>query len=171
MPAVMRFTNIRGALVTMPHKVSHRCAARRRQRHRPGVRACNAVLKRPDGSLYGEMFDGAGFTRGVTLKGVALAGAAALVVGAGGVGLRDRRLARRRRRGAPRRVRHAPRERGGASLAPARALSGARCALRPCDPAGFDVAVNATPLGMNPGDPLPMDVTRLAPSTSWAKWS
>mgnify|MGYP002374876924 FL=1 len=25
--------------------------------------------------------------------------------------------------------------------------------------------VNATPMGMNPGDPLPLDVTRLDPST------
>src|SRR5258705_13123848 len=33
------------------------------------------------------------------------------------------------------------------------------------DPAGFDVVVNATPLGMKEGDPLPMDVDRIAPST------
>ena len=31
------------------------------------------------------------------------------------------------------------------------------------DPAGFDLVVNATPLGMNPGDPMPMDVNRIAP--------
>ncbi|HEY2188872.1 MAG TPA: shikimate dehydrogenase, partial [Caldimonas sp.] len=33
------------------------------------------------------------------------------------------------------------------------------------DPAGFDLVVNATPLGMRPGDPLPFDVDRIAPST------
>ena len=33
------------------------------------------------------------------------------------------------------------------------------------DPAGFDLVVNATPMGMNPGDPLPLDVSRLARST------
>ncbi|MBF9265073.1 shikimate dehydrogenase family protein, partial [Paracidovorax cattleyae] len=33
------------------------------------------------------------------------------------------------------------------------------------DPAGFDVVVNATPLGMREGDPLPFDVERIAPST------
>ena len=32
------------------------------------------------------------------------------------------------------------------------------------DPAGIDLAVNATPLGMNPGDPLPFDVARLSPT-------
>jgi shikimate dehydrogenase len=34
------------------------------------------------------------------------------------------------------------------------------------DPAGFDLVVNATPLGMNPGDPLPVDVSRLD-SRTW----
>jgi shikimate dehydrogenase len=33
------------------------------------------------------------------------------------------------------------------------------------DPSGYDLVVNATPLGMNAGDPLPLDVSRLAPST------
>ncbi|MGY3648742.1 shikimate 5-dehydrogenase [Bradyrhizobium sp. LM4.3] len=32
------------------------------------------------------------------------------------------------------------------------------------DPAGFDFVANATPAGMTDGDPLPVDVTRLAPS-------
>ncbi len=33
------------------------------------------------------------------------------------------------------------------------------------DPAGYDLVVNATPLGMNDGDALPVDVARMAPST------
>ena len=32
------------------------------------------------------------------------------------------------------------------------------------DPSGFDVAVNATPLGTYPGDPLPMEPSCLSPS-------
>jgi shikimate dehydrogenase len=32
------------------------------------------------------------------------------------------------------------------------------------DPSGFDFVANATPAGMKDGDPLPVDVTRLAPS-------
>ena len=48
--------------------------------------SCNAVLKRPDGSLLGDMFDGTGFVRGIERKGRPLKGARALVVGAGGVG-------------------------------------------------------------------------------------
>jgi len=33
------------------------------------------------------------------------------------------------------------------------------------DPRGYDLVVNATPLGMKAGDPLPFDVSRLAPET------
>jgi shikimate dehydrogenase len=33
------------------------------------------------------------------------------------------------------------------------------------DPAGFDIVVNATPLGMRKDDPLPLDVSRLSPTT------
>ena len=33
------------------------------------------------------------------------------------------------------------------------------------DPAGFDLIVNATPLGMKDGDPLPFDMARVAPGT------
>jgi shikimate dehydrogenase len=32
------------------------------------------------------------------------------------------------------------------------------------DPAGFELVVNASPLGMNPGDPLPVDMTRIDPA-------
>ena len=33
------------------------------------------------------------------------------------------------------------------------------------DPAGYDLVVNGTPLGMKAGDPLPIDVARLSAST------
>ena len=38
-------------------------------------------------------------------------------------------------------------------------------AAGPPDPAGHDVVINATSLGMRPGDPLPVLVDRLAPGT------
>ena len=48
--------------------------------------AANALLKREDGTLLADMFDGEGFVRGVRRKGRNLEGASALVIGAGGVG-------------------------------------------------------------------------------------
>src|SRR5205814_9014393 len=79
---LFRLSNIRGALVTMPHKVTTAGLL-----DAVGVAveiagACNAILRRPDGSLYGEMFDGIGFTRAAKTKGFDFAGADCLVVGA-----------------------------------------------------------------------------------------
>src|SRR4051812_24527721 len=67
--SLFKLSNIRGALVTMPHKVTTVDLV---DEITPTVRvagACNAVLRRADGSLLGDMFDGAGFVRGMERKG------------------------------------------------------------------------------------------------------
>jgi len=102
--------------------------------------------------------------RGVKRKGVELTGARALVVGSGGVGSA---------------IAAALAAEGVAALAvyDVDTAAAERLAQRlrrhydtlavttgSNDPAGYDVLVNATPLGMNAGDPLPMDVARIAPS-------
>ena len=153
--------NIRGALVTMPHKVTTLSLVDEASATARIAGACNAVKRTADGRLVGDMFDGEGFVRGVRRKGLDLAGAKALVVGCGGVGSAI-----------------------AASLAAAgvgvlavfdvhaASAEGLRDRLRaeyPAlevrtgsrDPAGFGLVVNGTPLGMNPGDPLPFDVDRL----------
>jgi shikimate dehydrogenase len=165
MKAVFRFTNIRGALVTMPHKVTtvglvHECSTAVRI-----AGSCNAILRRADGSLLGDLFDGAGFVCGLERKGFGFTGARCLVVGAGGVGSA---IAAALAAAGPKAV--CLFDANGAS---AEALAGRLRQHYPKleirtgtnDPAGFDLVVNATPLGMNPGDPLPVDVTRLAPRT------
>lgn len=86
LPALFKLTNLRGALVTMPHKVT---TARLLDAVSPAVEiagACNAILKRTDGTLLGDMFDGEGFVRGLRRKGFDIAGSSALIVGSGGVG-------------------------------------------------------------------------------------
>ena len=165
LPLVFRLSNIRGALITMPHKVS---VVALLDEVTPAVRvagACNAVRRSAQGRLQGDLFDGEGFVRGLTTKGFDPRGCRALVVGCGGVGraitaslaaagvssltLFDvsessaRELAARVRE-------HYPR---------VQVLTGSR------DPAGHELVVNATPLGMNPDDPLPIDVGRLSPDT------
>ena len=158
-------TNLRGALVTMPHKVS---TVAMLDEVTPTARiagACNAILKRPDGSLLGDMFDGAGFVRGVARKGKVLAGARALVVGAGGVGSAiAASLAAAGIAGIGLFDAH-----GTAADALGNRLKEhyPKLAVRTGsnDPEGYDVVVNATPLGMKPGDPLPVDVTKIAPNT------
>ena len=163
--SIFRFTNIHGALVTMPHKVTTVGLVDECSTTAKIAGAANAILKRPDGSLLGDMFDGTGFTRGLRRKGFVFAGAKCLVVGSGGVGSA---------------IAASLAADGVASLTlfdtNAASAEGLAARLRQYypqlevriasnDPAGYDLVVNCTPLGMKPGDPLPVDVSRLSPST------
>jgi shikimate dehydrogenase len=162
---VFQLENLRGALITMPHKVSVVDLLDEATASVRVAGACNAVKRLPDGRLLGDQFDGTGFVRGLERKGLRLPGARALVVGCGGVGSAI-----------------------AASLAAANTAHIALFDLNTAsaddlagrlhmhfpavgvstgnnDPTGFDLVVNATPMGMNPGDPLPVDVARLAPGT------
>jgi len=163
--SLFRVTNIRGALVTMPHKVTTVALV---DEVTPTVKiagSCNAVLKRPDGTLLGDMFDGAGFVRGAQRKGARLANAKVLVVGAGGVGsaiaasLAAAGIASIRLFDADPAVADALASRLRLHYPQLAVETGTK------DPAGCDVVVNATPLGMNARDPLPMDVSRIAVGT------
>jgi shikimate dehydrogenase len=162
---LFRLENIRGALITMPHKVTVVGMADEVTPTAAIAGAANALLKRPDGSLLADMFDGAGFVRGVERKGRALTGAGALVVGTGGVG--SAIAASLAASGVARLGLF------DVSADSADALAGRLRSHYPSlevttgsnDPAGYDVVVNATPLGMNEGDPLPMDMSRLAAGT------
>jgi shikimate dehydrogenase len=161
--AVFTLENIRGALITMPHKVSTVALL---DEATPTVKiagSCNAVRRASDGRLQGDMFDGEGFARGLHRKGCKLEGARAFVGGCGGVGsaiaaslaaagvgaigLFDARAEPSLSLG-QRLVAHYP----ALEIATGRN-----------DPQGYDIVVNATPMGMNDGDPMPMDVSRIAP--------
>ncbi|MEJ6023814.1 shikimate dehydrogenase family protein [Ramlibacter sp. PS4R-6] len=165
LPQVFRLENVRGALITMPHKVS---VLQLLDDVTPAVKvagACNAVKRADDGRLVGDQFDGEGFVRGVRRKGFEVRGARALVVGCGGVGSA---------------IAAALAGAGAGSLVLFDVNAGAAEALAARlrenypkvevaaggnDPSGFGLVVNATPLGMYDGDPLPVDVSRLAPGT------
>lgn len=163
--SVFKLSNIRGALITMPHKVPTTALVDTLSPTAAIAGACNAVRLGPQGQLQGDMFDGAGFVRGVLRKGLKLQGARALVVGSGGVGSA---------------IAASLAAEGLSALAVfdvnADAADGLAARLRQhypqlqvltgsTDPVGFDLVVNATPLGMNEGDAMPLDVTRLSPST------
>ena len=67
--SVFTLTNIRGALITMPHKVTTMELVDEISPSAQTPGATNAVLRREDGSLLADQFDGAGFVRGVLGKG------------------------------------------------------------------------------------------------------
>jgi shikimate dehydrogenase len=167
-PALLRelltLTNLGGVMVTMPHKISTVSLADDISTTAAVAGAANA-LRLVDGRLVADMFDGEGFVAGMRRHGHDPAGAAALVVGAGGVGsaiaasLAAAGIARlgladvrpSAAEGLAARVRH---RYPALDVRPA-----------PADPASWDVVVNATPLGMDAGDPLPLDPDRLKPGT------
>jgi shikimate dehydrogenase len=111
------------------------------------------------------MFDGEGFVRGVQHKGVELRDARCLVVGAGGVG--SAIAASLAGAGAATLGLYDTRAEAAAALAGRlqRHYPSLDVPHGSSDPAGYDVVVNATPLGMRDGDPLPFDVGRLGPGT------
>jgi len=163
--SIFKFTNIRGALVTMPHKITTAGLVDECSTTAKIAGSANAILKRPDGSLLGDMFDGTGFTRGLRRKGFVFAGAKCLVIGSGGVGSA---------------IAASLAADGVAALAlfdtntaSVEGLAARLTTYYPhldvkissTDPAGYDLVVNCTPLGMKADDPLPFDVSRLSSAT------
>ena len=162
---VFKLSNIHGALVTMPHKVTTVSLLDEVMTTAKVAGACNAVRLGPGGTLVGDMFDGEGFVRGILRKGRELKGARALVVGSGGVG--SAIVASLAKAGVSELALYDAYPASMNSLAERlRAHYPAlKITVGSTDPAGFDVVVNATPLGMKADDPLPMDVSRISPST------
>jgi len=160
---ILAMSNVCGAIITMPHKVS---VVELLDKPSTAVQicgACNAVRRNADGVLEGDQFDGQGFVRGVLSKGVVLYGARGLIAGCGGVG--SAIAAALAAAGIHELVLFDPRHAVAEGLAqrlrqhyPQLLVS-----VSSNDPDGFDLVVNATPLGMNADDPLPLDVGRISP--------
>src|SRR5437588_2442259 len=83
---VFKLSNIHGALVTMPHKVTTIPLLDEVLTTAKVAGSCNAIRLGSGGTLVGDMFDGEGFVRGIQHKGRVLSGARVFVVGCGGVG-------------------------------------------------------------------------------------
>ena len=158
---LFRLSNIRGALVTMPHKVTTVGLLDEAAVAVQVAGSCNAILHRSDGSLYGELFDGIGFVRGAKRKAFNFSGTDCLIVGTGGVGSAIAASVAAEGPGSIGLfdIDAAAAERLAARLR--RHFPGLAVGLRDNDPAGYRLVVNATPLGMAAGDPVPFDPARL----------
>ncbi len=155
-----RVPNLDGIVITVPHKpVAFRHCDVTSERSRV-LGVCNVMRRERDGSWRGDMTDGGGFVDALKRNGFEPKGKRVLQVGAGGA---------------------------GSALALALAIQGvaelALCDLDAVrrddvlkriaasgrtnaragtpDPSGYDLVVNATPAGMFPGDPSPVDVAKL----------
>jgi shikimate dehydrogenase len=157
---VMQAGNIDGFWLAIPHKTAMVDLLDRCDRLGRAAGAVNAARRNPDGTLEGALFDGIGFVKALDHFGIAVEGRKALVVGVGGGGVAI--AASLAARGVLQLglYDNVP-GRTEAVAQRLRAEFGAEVvALAKPDPAGFDIVVNSTPLGLKPGDPLPFDVAR-----------
>ena len=159
---VMR--NCDAILVTVPHKFAVLLLCQNATAQARSIGAVNVMRRSAGGGWFGDMVDGSGYVTGLRRAGCEPAGKKVLLVGAGGAGSA---------------IAHALVDAGVASLAVHEADAERRATLlrklakygsvlaRPgsADPTGFELVVNATPMGMKPGDVLPVDVEKLARAT------
>ena len=156
--------NLDGFIVTAPHKASVMAFCDVLEPGARRVGAVNTVRRLTDGRYAGTILDGYGFVGGLRHQGIDPRGTSAYIVGAGGAasaiafalveaGVRDMTFRDR----TPERAR-ALAARVGAAPGGCRADVG-----RPAH--DFDMVVNATPLGLEPDDPLPVEIDALRPGT------
>lgn len=154
--------NVDGIIVTVPHKFAAFDLCASSSERASFLRTANTMRRNADGSWHGDMFDGLGFVQAVRDGGCDPRGKRALLVGAGGAGsaiahalllsgvghlaIVDESQARRET---------LVNRLAGLNLAPV--------SHGTSDPAGFDVVLNATPMGMREADPFPVQVELLRP--------
>ena len=165
--ALGKMRNLAGFTVTIPHKTAILPLLARVTRRARAAGSVNLVKREVDGALSGDMVDGAGFVAGLEAHGHRVRGASVWLVGLGGAGgaiaaaLCEAKVGRllvtelnaaRADAGLDRLSRFYP-DVPVASILPEH------------PPKGIHYAINATPLGLKPGDPLSFDPMMLDPET------
>jgi shikimate dehydrogenase len=152
--------NVDGIIVTVPHKFACFDLCAGASARASFLHTVNVMRRNPDASWYGDMFDGLGCVAALRDSGCRTEGRRALLVGAGGAGSA---------------IAHALVLSGVSELAihdedavRRTALVDRLAALGRCpvlhgsaDPTGFDIVLNATPVGMKASDPWPVNVGRI----------
>ncbi len=157
--------NFRGCSVTVPHKAAMMALVDVLPPR--GVLSGGLTRGRrvPDGRLTGDMVEGLGFVRGLEAAGRRVAGKTAWLVGTGGAGAAIAAALCEAGIGRLHLTDVAP-ERAAAATARLRAhFAGIEVVAATAPPDAVDYAINATPLGLRPSDPLPFTVDNL-PATA-----
>src|SRR5262245_14479101 len=160
---VFKLTNMHGALITMPHKIATLELVDDASVSARIAGACNAVRIDQHGAMIGDLFDGEGFVRGVLRKGRRLAGAKVLVAGCGGVGSAIAASMAKAGVSGLGLYDASPEAANGLSERLKSYYPTLEVTTGSADPGGYDVVINATPLGMKKDDPLPINVDRISP--------
>ena len=160
--------NIKGMFLAIPHKALVMGLLSSCNSHGQAAGAVNGIRRNLQGQFEGGLFDGIGFVRALDYFGVAYAGKKILILGAGGGASAIAAALALTTSGSPMQISLYDPSPGKAQavasqIAAAVTPTQTQClAARSNDPAGFDVVVNASPLGLAAGDAMPCDVSRLA---------
>ncbi len=155
--------NVDGIIVTVPHKFAYFDLCATTSDRGAFLKSINTLRRNPDGSWYGDMFDGLGYVKALALKGCSLQGQKALLVGAGGAGSA---IAYSLATGGVRElaIHDEDTARRDALVQRLAALGQCTVVAGSSDPTGFDIVINATPIGMKAGDPHPIDSAKFTPA-------
>ncbi|WP_295956399.1 shikimate dehydrogenase [Rhodoferax sp.] len=156
--------NVHGLWVTIPHKAPMLHALDSMSDIARMAGAVNGVRRRADGKLEGGLFDGEGFVASLGYFGIAYAAKRVLILGAGGAAAAIGASLALAGAQAPAEIAFFDPSTQRAAEAAARITAGSPVkawAAASNDPAGFDVVINASPLGLKATDPLPCDVARM----------
>ena len=148
--------NVDGIIVTVPHKFASFDLCHTTSERSSFLKAVNTLRRNRDGSWHGDMFDGMGYVEALQAKGCNPRGQRVLLVGAGGAGSAIayslmtagvKELA----------VHDADSVRRDALVSQLASLGLGRVTTGGNDPTGFEICINATPIGMKDTDPHPID--------------
>ncbi|MFM0512877.1 shikimate dehydrogenase family protein [Paraburkholderia sp. RL17-373-BIF-A] len=154
--------NLAGMLVTMPHKQRMLKYVDELDPTARQVGALNVIRCEADGRWVGAIFDGVGCVLGMQWEGNHPANKSVLLVGAGGAGSAIA-FAVASAGASKLTISDVDAHRAGDLATSVAAETGCDVRSGPPDPQGFDVVINATPLGMKVNDAMPVDPERLAP--------
>ncbi|WP_245909381.1 shikimate dehydrogenase family protein [Sphaerotilus hippei] len=155
---IMAAGNIDGLWLTIPHKTTLLPLLGHVDTAGHMAQSVNAVRRHADGTLEGGLFDGSGLVSALRHFGLEPRGRRVLLLGTGGAGaaiataLLDQGVAEL-----------ALHDLGPRAAQLAQRLGDARVSVPGADPAGFELIINATPLGLQADDALPVDVSRIDP--------
>lgn len=157
--ALMSVKNVGGALVTIPHKPTALTQCTTATKRATFTQAVN-VIRRTAAGWHGDNTDGHGCLEGIQRQGFRVSGKKALLVGCGGAGaaIAVEILARG---AALLAVHDIDLHRRDQFISRLTTVAAGKVVAGSSDPSGYDLVVNATPMGMSVTDPLPIDASKL----------
>ncbi len=163
LPALKTIKNLDGIIPTIPHKSNFLQFADSVTQRAQMVGGTNILRRQGDGRWHGDILDGVGFVNGLLAANHAIKGRSILLLGAGGAGsamafaLAEASISRIR-------LYDIDSEKTDKVVANLQAnFPGLDAEQGSPHPQGFDIIANATPLGMKPDDPFPLDPALLEP--------